>query len=225
MLQNVVRLVGVCCIQTRVTFCRMVPPPTLLPAPPFCVVLSLLHLPLSRRVSRSGHPAHHNQMAKESPQLCLSASQPCAVHDLLKGGTVGPPCMHARVCLCVSLPPFAQQVLPAQGCYRASWSMILIIFQPSGEGTDGGKETGETERLAGPTVKLNESVCRVCVSVALRREKAQLQDGLSREFAVHWGDSLEGWEISKSGGQKDLLLLSVKEACVKSFQGTVGREL
>lgn len=75
------------------------------PPPSFLCVLSLLHLPLSQRVSLSGHPAHHSQMAKESPQLCLSASQLCAVHDLLKDRTVGPPCMHAHVCLCVVFYP------------------------------------------------------------------------------------------------------------------------
>lgn len=155
MLQNVVCLVGVCCIQTRVTFCRMLPPSP--PRPSFLCVLSLLHLPLSRRVSRNGHPAHHNQMAKESPQLCLSASQPCAVHDLLKGGTVGPPCMHACVCLCVSLPPFAQQVLPAQGCYRASWSMQSSFCRPVRERM----EVRKQERLSGCWA--NRKVEQICM--------------------------------------------------------------
>lgn len=88
-------------------------PPSLSPLPP---LFFFLPFSLSLWVSPSGHPAHHNQMAKNAPQL-VSLRPLCTAHDLLRGWES----LHVCVNMCS---------LPAPGHLRHELSSSSHLMTP-----------------------------------------------------------------------------------------------
>lgn len=146
MLQNVVRLVGVCCIQTRVTFCRMVPPPP--SSPPLLFVWSCLYFTCRSLGGSHGAdilhittrwPKSHHSSASQppSPALCMTY--------LRAGQSAHHACMHVCVCVLVC------RLLPSKFCRpkAATAPPDLWSWSPFSRPVKERMELRKQERLSG----------------------------------------------------------------------------
>lgn len=119
---NVVRLLGVRCIQKRVTFRRILLPP---PFSVSCRYFTCRSLSGSHRAdilrTTTRWPKSHHSSASQPPSSALSVTY------LRTGQSVH----HACTCVCVCcLPLFTLRVLPARCCCRNSWSKQSSLCRP-----------------------------------------------------------------------------------------------
>lgn len=167
------------------------------PSPEHVSFLSFFSLSLW--VSPSGHPAHHDQMAKDAPQPSQSPS-PCSALCVtyLGGGTVDTP--RARVCMCACVQPAFALSAEAQTPY--DWSCHLSpIWQHPGTCEDGGSRGAEEpdghQAASQEDVRMYLSACvrplHVINSSGVSTYSCLLESGcwaMRTALTFYWGDSL-----------------------------------